>query len=453
MSLVLPVDTSVTPCLQKQATFDTTHAAFSELVSHNERAWNGFDFEEEEDKQNKTHFRLEWHCAIERPLLLRMESDPWNLIQATPHPLSSAAHLAYSQHYGITLSPDMIWLCILQGFATHLKKFPKKYTTLHPSLDINSNSKTRISIRRDDFVRNSGNNPWHEAIGEFSAKISEHLGDGVSRLTEANFSTTTTTERVVSQIVMMDILAPFFDFDMTTLCGIPFFVIEGKESDWQAIHDRVSKFSEFGLEWWVKQLQYILLQFVNVFKSPILENEGSFFVENDDRKKFWNNFYKLQDMSGGPYVTGWINVLFPYITSTNGSSGSYYDPTEDDVEEEWESEKPGNFKENSAPGDQKPGNIPDVSADQPETDDEDKKGNTFVLNKKAINWKNDTQGGPTTGSFPSGLSKFPFTWFYYTTNIDMEIMGGFVGMSQNMHDEGLSLRPEIGYAIMEKESK
>ena len=29
--------------------------------------------------------------------------------------------------------------------------------------------------------------------------------------------------------------------------------------------------------------------------------------------KFWKSFYKLQDMSGGPYVTGWINVFFPCI--------------------------------------------------------------------------------------------------------------------------------------------
>ena len=30
-------------------------------------------------------------------------------------------------------------------------------------------------------------------------------------------------------------------------------------------------------------------------------------------KEFWNNFYKYENMSGGPHVTGWIVNFFPYL--------------------------------------------------------------------------------------------------------------------------------------------
>ncbi|MCC6559247.1 MAG: DUF427 domain-containing protein [Polyangiaceae bacterium] len=36
-------------------------------------------------------------------------------------------------------------------------------------------------------------------------------------------------------------------------------------------------------------------------------------AEGDVDRAFWQSFYKLQSASGGPYVTGWINVLFPYL--------------------------------------------------------------------------------------------------------------------------------------------
>jgi len=38
------------------------------------------------------------------------------------HGLFSAVHLAFSQHRPLVLSPDMIWIAILQGFAQHVKK-------------------------------------------------------------------------------------------------------------------------------------------------------------------------------------------------------------------------------------------------------------------------------------------------------------------------------------------
>src|SRR5262245_54738882 len=42
------------------------------------------------------------------------------------HPLIAAAVLAFKQHYPLVLSPDMIWLTILQGVAQHVQNHAAK---------------------------------------------------------------------------------------------------------------------------------------------------------------------------------------------------------------------------------------------------------------------------------------------------------------------------------------
>ena len=37
-----------------------------------------------------------------------------------------AVHLAYSQHYPLVLSPDMLWQCVAQGFSTHVNQNAEK---------------------------------------------------------------------------------------------------------------------------------------------------------------------------------------------------------------------------------------------------------------------------------------------------------------------------------------
>lgn len=51
--------------------------------------------------------------------------------------------------------------------------------------------------------------------------------------------------------------------------------------------------------------------------------------------------------------------------------------------------------------------------------------------------------------YPPGLSTAPFTWVYYTTEYNMEFIGGFVGAHQ---DSELRVRPSIGWAVKDADS-
>jgi hypothetical protein len=51
---------------------------------------------------------------------------------------------------------------------------------------VNYEGKQEIKVRRNDFVLNALNNPWHEAIDEFLVKIGENTNNNVADLLVAN---------------------------------------------------------------------------------------------------------------------------------------------------------------------------------------------------------------------------------------------------------------------------
>lgn len=67
------------------------------------------------------------------------------------HPVVAATTIAFSDHRMLTLSPDMIWLLIAQGFANHVNANAEK---LRPRL-VRHPGKLELRVRRDDFEKNS----------------------------------------------------------------------------------------------------------------------------------------------------------------------------------------------------------------------------------------------------------------------------------------------------------
>lgn len=101
--------------------------------------------------------------------------------------------------------------------------------------------------------------------------------------------------------------------------------------------------------------------------------------------------------SGGPKTTGWINLLFPYLTDYRTKL-----PTEvNRVVENWE-------------------------------------------------WVEDGRrhGGPSTDSFHSGISTVPFLWKYFTNEYRMNFLGGFVGIGQN--PQTFALSPVMGWGVCDE---
>jgi hypothetical protein len=300
------------------------------------------------------------------------------------HPLVVSLHRAFQQHRPICLSPDMVWLLLCQGVAHHVNANAEALRTRF----VRHQGKALIEVRRDDFIKGSPENPWGEVIGEFSARVRDHIGP-THDLFVPRFSTTTPTDRIVAEIVLLDAVQSYFEYVLLTLCGIPAITLEGTVEDWQALADRAEAFAPFDLEWWLAPLRPILREFVAAARGDI-------------RRAFWESIYKFETFSGGAAITGWIAAFFPYFKDDRGNAT---------VRNRWLAEGGAALQLLLAGGDPE-GFHPD---------------------------------GPSPGAIPSGLARAPFVWKYLDQRFDMEFMGGFVGVAQD--PATLSLRPEIGWAI------
>ena len=304
------------------------------------------------------------------------------------HPVVAAVHRAFMDHHPLCLSPDTIWLMIIQGVANHINAHAEKLR----SRIVSHQGKLIIEVRRDDFVKGSPENPWSEVFNEFSIQIRDHVGPTIEQFVP-RFSTTGPVEQAAAEVVLLDAMQSYFEYQVYTACGIPSITLEGTDDDWKVLAERVQGFREFGLGSWLEVLSPILDQFARA-------------SQGDVDPIFWRSIYKFNSMSGGAVINGWITAFFPYA-------------------------KDDRTKRATVPhrvlfgGDEELLERMLYPAEDP-------------------HWETP---GFSAGSFPSGLSKAPFRWNYLDRSFDMEFLGGFVGVAQDQ--ETLGLRPEIGWAVRE----
>ncbi len=304
------------------------------------------------------------------------------------HPVVAAVHRAFMHHRPLCLSPDTIWLMICQGVAHHINVHAEELRTRF----VSHQSKIKIEVRQDEFVKGSPENPWSDIFSEFSVQIRDHIGSKID-LFLPNFSTTGPVERAAAEVVLLDAMQSYFEYRVHSLCGIPTITLEGTREDWKAVGERVQGFREFGLELWFDVLSPILDQFARA-------------SQGDVDSAFWRSLYKFNDASGGPVINGWITAFFPYKKDHRTGRAT----------------------------------VPSRVLSK----DENGMLKRMLYPAEKPHWETP---GFSVGSFPGGLSKAPFRWDYLDRSFDMEFLGGFVGVAQD--GETLALRPEIGWAVRE----
>jgi len=213
-------------------------------------------------------------------------------------PLVQTAHDAFYEHRPIALSPDVVWFTIAQGFATHVNlnaEALRHHFVRHAG-------KLKLVVTRSDFLLGQ-KNPWPEAFAAFSSQIAEHVGK-LRDLVVADFSTTGPVERAATEVLLMDAFQAYFQYEMIAGCGIPRISLLGTPDDWRSVRRRAQQLSEYGLEHWTSVL------------LPVLDRIVATAEGNDD-PDFWCSFFHYQSGSMGASLTGWINVLFPYLVDWN----------------------------------------------------------------------------------------------------------------------------------------
>ena len=213
----------------------------------------------------------------------------------------------FAEHRPLVLSPDMVWLVIAQGFSYYVNEHAEQ---LRDKFVSHEGRKTLSVVTSEDLIE--GHPDWDYIMESFLQQIGEHTKGDIAKTITADFTTTGPTERIASEITLMDAMKEYFEYIVLYIsCGIPDITLLGTPEDWQKVHDKAMCLKQYGLGWWTKDLDPILKEFVRASKGK-------------PKQSFWQDMVVKMTVSqlrgasrgcqvGKPTILdGWFLKLFPY---------------------------------------------------------------------------------------------------------------------------------------------
>jgi hypothetical protein len=306
------------------------------------------------------------------------------------HPLIAAAAIAYKQHFPLVLSPDMLWLTILQGVAQHIAN---DHESLRTKL-VAHKTKLELVVPTSLASLPSTDEEMMAVTTPFVELINKHIQPDKRFLLKTEFSTTTDVERIAGAIVVMDTFQPYFDYVFRLICGIPAVTLEGTTQDWEFLAERTKLLheSDLNLSWWTQHLLPLCEQFIRASRGDVDQNH-------------WQNLCKLVQRYGADDLNGWLLKFIPYVRN----------------------------EQNEAPIHRNP--VLELTSDGGEV------GRSLTTQS--------TITGCTSNMLPTGVSRVPVICQNSSSgeNIRLQFFAGLVGVSQSEIDR--SLRPLVGWALAE----
>jgi hypothetical protein len=327
------------------------------------------------------------------------------------HPVILGYLRAYQNHYPVTISPDIAWLLICQGFANHVNNSPEKIR----SQIVNFEGKKTLTVERDiSGVKNLADFQWETVFPEFAEQIAGFTGKTLIDNLSADFTTTTPTVRVATQITIMESMKEFFNYKVSfTGCGIPEVTVEGSVGDWKKILKRLDYLSKYDLKWWTSELKPVIQKIIDTKEGKL-------------DKQFWMNMVKYHQLGAyGSYngIDGWLLKFYPYL-----QGGS----------------PPVAEKKVTA------GNVP-MNVMLVNTNDPSYKTRTLYLRRSEF------KEILFVTTLPKEMANVPFVLELkdesgaVKESFNMEFWAGFMGVKQDK--QSFNVKPEIGWAINQKTEK
>lgn len=201
---------------------------------------------------------------------------------------------AWGEHLHLVLRPEEVWFTILAQLNFYMNANAESVRDLFVDHD------GQETIRIDDFT-------WYAILSRFTEEIQARVKTPwLTGFIHPNFTTTTESDRMTANILMMGLTKAFFKFEGSIVCGLPSVTLLGTEADWTALLAKLDRLPDFGAEpkAYAARLRPILTRFVRSFATP----------DAPEIKAFWNNIATAKDpgFCGSPPVqlSGWIGGFF-----------------------------------------------------------------------------------------------------------------------------------------------
>ena len=207
---------------------------------------------------------------------------------------------AYMNHYPFTLSPDIVWLLILQGFARHVSINSEKFRNSF----VNFQGKKKLTVERQNLTPASATKEdWMGIFSEINEMIAQNISKELIQQITPDFTTTTPLSLTTCHLTIMATFKEYFDYScLMCKCGIPYVTVEGTVEDWGKIKIKFNSIRKYDLDWWAQKLVPVIDEIINTKNGNI-------------NKSFWKSMVRVKNSKGiymPGFYDGWFTVFFPY---------------------------------------------------------------------------------------------------------------------------------------------
>lgn len=230
----------------------------------------------------------------------------------------SALHAAFARHLPFALRPEVCMSLINFTLAETVKRHPEDYRTLFnakPKWNDTRKAaplapkKTLIEVTHNALVRGDPRSPWHEVFPLFNEELRKVVPVGVMDHMLPAFSTATPETDAAQMAMFMDVVSPFYDYRVNTLCGIPAVRLLGAATDWEKLLHAAAALSEV----FSKHLKPYFDGLLPVLRALVEQAVGA-----PPNQAFWKSIYKYENQSGGALFNGWSSCFVHYVDDGQG---------------------------------------------------------------------------------------------------------------------------------------
>ena len=248
----------------------------------------------------------------------------YNVLGASPNFYSSKVYTkgidnilqgfysAYENHLPIRLTPDIIWLLIVQGFAQHVNYNAEELR--QKFVNFEGKKKLEIIINKYHSYKQMKSEDYEYLFENLTEKIKENVGEELINTIDFNFSTSNRITKVVGYASIMSALKKYFEFrGFCHMCNYPYIILDGKLEDWENILKKTKKLSKYDLEKWVKRLEIPLNEIIETKKGKINKEFWKKILypdKIDEKIEIAAYEYKTIQVDG---INGWLLTFFPYF--------------------------------------------------------------------------------------------------------------------------------------------
>jgi hypothetical protein len=226
------------------------------------------------------------NVPVERPVITSIPAG-----DAYHNNLIGYLDCCWAAHYGIAITPDMIWFHAMNEIAGHIKGNAEQYRSLFTTAKA-EDGKTEIVMQWDG-------SPSLLNLGLLVSALREFVPSDITPFIPS-FTTTTADSRMAVDSAFCEAMTPYYSYSVQ-MCGIPSVILHGAEADWELLASSAEGVAKVvaGASKYLTNIAVIAREIAKQARDGL------------DRD-FWMDLYRLKRCGSGSQVEvdGWVKRLY-----------------------------------------------------------------------------------------------------------------------------------------------